>query len=48
MQQVLLFALEKNFFASGVGFFVSDVISVGFFGHLHVALGANRYMVVFR
>jgi len=40
---------EKNYF--GFGFFVSDVISgvvLGLFGPLHLALGPNRQMVVFR
>jgi len=41
----------KNFLLGGCGLFVSDVISGGLVGHLdqlHLALGANRYMVVFR
>ena len=36
---------QKNFLLGGCGFFVSDVISGGFFGHLGplcLALGANR------
>jgi len=33
--------------AEGCGFFVSDVISGGLLGHLHMALGTNRQMVVF-
>jgi len=44
-------ALEKNFSAWGVRFFVSDIISAGLFGHLGplcLALGANRQVVVFR
>ena len=44
-QQVLHFALEKKFLLRGHGFFVSDVISGGLFGHLgklHPALCANR------
>jgi len=40
------FSLEKkNFFLGGCGFFASDVISGGLFGHLgqlHLALGASR------
>jgi len=42
---------RKKFFAWGCGFFVSDVISGGLFGHLGplcLALGANRKVVVFR
>jgi len=39
-RQVLQFALEKNFLVGGCRFFVSDVISRGLFGHLHLA--ANR------
>jgi len=41
---------KKNFFAWGCRFFVSDVISGGLLGHLGplcLALGANRYVVVF-
>ena len=37
--------LKKNFLLGGCGFFVSDVISRGLFGHLVplcLALGANR------
>jgi len=36
---------KNNFWLGGAGFFVSDVISGGLFGHLgqlHLALGANR------
>jgi len=36
---------QKNFFAWGCGFFVSDIISGGLLGHLGplcLALGANR------
>jgi len=40
--QVFSSALEKIFFASGCGFFVSNVISGGLLGHLSLALGANR------
>jgi len=43
-QQVLLFALEKNFCLGGAGF-LSDIISGGFLGHLgqlHLALGPIR------
>jgi len=39
------------FLLGGCGFFVNDVMSGGLFGHLgqlNLALGANRYMVVFR
>jgi len=41
----LLDCTQKKFFAWGVRFFVSDVISGGLFGHLGpfcLALGANR------
>ena len=44
----LVVCTRKKFF--GCGFFVSDVISGGLFGHLgtlHLALGTNHYMVVF-
>ena len=37
--------LKKNFLVGGYGFFVSDVISGGFLGHLdplHLALGSNH------
>jgi len=37
--------------AAGCGFFVSDAISRGLLGHLgplHLALGSNHEMVVFR
>ena len=44
----LVVCTRKKFFAWGMQFFVSDVISGGIFGHLHLALGANRQMVVFR
>ena len=44
----LVVCSRKKFFAWGMQFFVSDVISGGIFGHLHLALGANRQMVVFR
>jgi len=33
---------KKNFLIGGCRFFVSDVISGGLFGHLHLALGANH------
>ena len=33
---------RKNFLLGGCGFFVSDVISGGLFGQLHLALGAIR------
>jgi len=42
---------EKNSFILGFGFFVSDVISgvhLDLFGPLHLALGTNHEMVVFR
>ena len=41
----LLVCTQTKFFAWGLCFFVSDVISGGLFGHLdqlHLALGANR------
>jgi len=41
----LVVCTRKNFFGWGCGFFVSDVISGGLFGHhgqLRLALGANR------
>jgi len=41
----LLACTRKNFLVGGCGFFVSDVISGGLWGHLdplHLALGANR------
>ena len=47
----LLVCTRKKFLFGGCGFFVSDVISGGLLGHLsplHLALGANRYKVVFR
>ena len=40
----LVVCTRKNFFGSGVLFFVIDIISRGVFGHvgqLHLALGAN-------
>jgi len=43
--------LKKIFLLVVCGFFVSDVISGGLLGHpgpLCLALGANRYMLVFR
>ena len=33
---------SKNFLLAGCGFFVTDVITGGLFGHHHLALGANR------
>jgi len=33
---------SKNSLVGECGFFVSDVISGGLFGQLHLALGANR------
>jgi len=42
---------KKFFLIGGCVFFVSDVISEGLLGHLGplcLALGANRYVVVFR
>jgi len=44
----LLVCTRKKYFCWGCGFVVSDVISRAFFGHLHLALGANHWMVVFR
>jgi len=41
-RQVFSFAPEKHFFAWGLRFFVSDIISGGLLGHLGLALGANR------
>jgi len=41
--------MKKSFWV--LDFFVSDVVSgevLGLFGLLHLALGPNRYMVVFR
>jgi len=39
----LVVCTRNKFFLLGVcGFFVSDVISGGLFGQLHLALGANR------
>ena len=38
----LVVCTTKNCFGWGCGFFVSDVISGGLFGHLHLALGANH------
>jgi len=41
----LVVCTRKNFLVGGCGFFVSDVISGGLFGHLgqlHLALGPNR------
>ena len=41
----LLVRTRKNFLVGECGFFVSDVISGAFLGHLgplHLALGANR------
>jgi len=37
----LVVCTQKNFFGWGCGFFVSNVISGGLFGQLHLALGAN-------
>jgi len=45
----LLVCTQKKFLVGGWGFFVSDVISGRFLGHLgphHSALGPNRLMVV--
>jgi len=42
---------KKNFLVGGCGFFVSDVISGGLLHHLgplHLALGSNSSMAVFR
>ena len=38
----LLVRTRKTFFAWGLRFFVSDIISGGLLGHLGLALGANR------
>jgi len=45
-----LCSLHSNIFGWGCGFVVSDIISGGLLGHLgplHLALGPNRWMVVF-
>jgi len=42
---------RKIFLVVGCGFFVSDITSGGLFGNLgqlHLALGANPQMIVFR
>jgi len=40
---LLVVCTQKTFFGWGVRrFFVSDINSGGLFGHLHLALGANR------
>ena len=47
----LQITLKKTFCLGVCSFFVRDVISGGLFGHLgqlHLVLGANRQMVVFR
>jgi len=38
----LVVCTRKKIFGWGYRFFVNDVISGGLFGHLHLALGANR------
>jgi len=47
----LLVCTQNKFFDWGVRIFVSGVISGGLLGHLgplHLALGSNRLIVVFR
>jgi len=41
MARLLVCAQKKNF-GWGCRFLMSDVVSGGLFGHLHLALGANR------
>jgi len=47
----LVACIRKIFLGGVCGFFVSDIISGGLSGHLgplHLALGSNCWMVVFR
>ena len=39
---LLVVCTQKIFLVGGCRFFVSDINSGGLFGHLHLALGANR------